>query len=195
MKPLRIPVALALLLPMAAHAQNLIGNADFDSNLGQWSVGSDGGTAVWDGTLGSPAPGSAHLTAGVGVIQHLTQCVVLPSSLASSISLSAEVYMFADSASTSGTPYGVVTDAYADTACSDAVYYGSNFILQPAAASTWTATSNNFVSIPAGYQSMLVTIFVEGGLGSADYAFDHLVLTQVTDRIFATYFELYEGFQ
>ena len=195
MKALRIPAALALLLPMAAQAQNLVANADFDSSLDQWSIGNDGGSAQWDGTMGSPAPGSAHLMAGAGVIQHLTQCVPLPSALASSMSLSAEVYMAADSDSTSAIPYAVETYAYADSACSDAVFFGSNFILQPAAVSAWTATSNNFVSIPAGYQSMLVTIFVEGGLQSADYSFDHIVLTQVTDRIFASWFDPYEGFQ
>lgn len=195
MKALWMQMMFALLLPVAAHAQNLIGNADFDDNLDQWLVGNDGGSAEWDGSLGSPTPGSAHLTAGAGINQMLTQCIVLPSSLASSISLSAEVYMFADSNSTSKFPYGVKTDAYAGTTCSDAVFFGSNSILQPAGVGVWTAVSNNFVSIPAGFQSMLVTIFVEGGLQMGDYSFDHLVLTQVTDRIFATGFDPYEGFQ
>ena len=195
MKALRTQFMFALVLPVAAHAQNLVGNADFDSDLGQWSVGNDGGSVEWDGTMGSPAPGSAHLTAGAGVIQTLTQCVSLPSALASSISLSADVYMFADSNSTSNSPYGVETAAYAGTTCSDAVFYGSNFILQPVGTTAWTAVSNNFVSIPGGYQSMLVKIFVEGGLATADYSFDHLVLTQVTDRILGTGFDPYEGFQ
>lgn len=195
MKPLRLRWMLASFLPLAAAAQNLIDNPDFDTDLDQWLVGNDGGTAEWDGAIGAPDPGSAHLTAGAGIIQTLTQCVALPSSLASSMSLSAEVYQFTDSNSTSGNPYGVETDAYADAACSDAVYYGSNFILQPTGVEAWTAVSNNFVSIPAGYQSMLVTIFVEGGLGMADYSFDHFVLTQVTDRILATGFDPYEGFQ
>lgn len=187
----------ALLLPFAAQAQtqNLIGNADFDSDLDQWLVGNDGGSAEWDGDIGSPAPGSAHLTAGAGIVQMLTQCVLLPSTLASSMSLSAEVYMFADSNSTSKSPYGVKTTAYAGTTCSDAVFYGSNVILQPVDVTAWTAVSNNYVSMPAGFQSMLVTIFVEGGFDSADYSFDHLALTQVTDRIFATGFDPYEGFQ
>jgi len=191
----RTQLMFALLLPIAAHAQNLIGNADFDSNLDQWSAGNDGGSVAWDGTMGSPAPGSAHLTAGAAIVQKLTQCVALPSTLASSVSLSATVYMFADSNSSSNSPYGVETDAYAGATCSDAVFYGSNFILQPVGVAAWASVSNNYVSIPGGYQSMLVTIFVEGGLQTADYSFDHLVLTQVTDRILGTSFDPYEGFQ
>ncbi len=186
---------LALLLPTIGNASNLIVNGDFDADLSNWTVGSDGGAAVWDGAIGSPNAGSAHLTAGEGVIQTLTQCAVLPSNLASSISLSASIYVFGDSTNTTGNGYDIRTGAYAGTTCSDAVSYGGNSIVLAVPMTTWTAVANNFFPLPAGYRSMLVTIQVAGNLYYADYAFDHVSLTQVTDRIFGTGFEVNEGYQ
>jgi hypothetical protein len=191
---LRVTLGL-LLLPTSVRAGNLIMNADFATDLSAWTVGTGGGTAVWDGAIGSPAAGSAHLTAGIGVIQTLTQCVVLPSTLASSISLSANVYIFSDSTNETGNGYDMRTDAYAGSTCSDAVFYGANSVLLAVPKATWSEVSNNFLQLPAGYQSMLVTIQVAGNLYYADYAFDHVSLTQVTDRIFGTGFEVNEGFQ
>ena len=194
MSPLLRVASGLLLLPALVQAGNLIVNADFDADLSAWTVGG-GGTAVWDGAIGSPAAGSAHLTAGTGVVQTLTQCVALPSALASSISLSANVYIFGDSTNETGNGYDMRTDAYAGSTCSDAVFYGANSVLLAVPKTTWSEVSNNFLQLPAGYQSMLVTIQVAGNLYYADYAFDHVLLTQVTDRIFGTGFEVNEGFQ
>jgi len=187
-------VVLGLLLPAIVPGQNLVQNADFDTDLTGWTS-TGGGGAVWDMTIGSPSPGSAKVTAGAGVIETLTQCVMLPSKLASSVSLSANVYVFSDSTNATGNGYVLQTAAYADAACSDAESYVGNSILLPVATTMWTPVSNNFYQLPAGYQSMLVSIRVAGNLYYADYAFDHFSLTQVTDRIFATGFELNEGFQ
>jgi hypothetical protein len=195
MTGLLLRATLGLLLPTVVRASNLILNADFDADLSNWTVGADGGTAVWDGAIGSPNAGSAHLTAGTGVVQTLTQCVALPSNLASSISLSANIYIFSDSTNTTGNGYDMRTGAYAGTTCSDASFYGGNSIILAVPTTTWTAVSNNFFPLPAGYQSMLVTIQVAGNLYYADYAFDHVSLTQVTDRIFGTGFEVNEGYQ
>ena len=184
-----------LLLPGLVQAGNLILNADFIADLSAWTVGAGGGAAVWDGAIGAPSAGSAHLTAGTGVVQTLTQCVALPSALASSISLSANVYIFSDSTNETGNGYDMRTNAYAGSTCSDAVSYGANSVLLAVPKTTWSEVSNNFLQLPAGYQSMLVTIQVAGNLYYADYAFDHVSLTQVTDRIFGTGFEVNEGFQ
>ena len=194
MSPHRLTLAI-LLLPNIVCADNLIVNSDFDADLSNWTVVADGGTAAWDGAIGSPGVGSAHLTAGIGIIQELTQCVPLPSTLASSISLSANVYLFSDSTNETGNGYAMRTDAFAGTTCSDAVFYGGNSIVLTVPATTWTPVSHNFDSLPAGYQSMLVTIEVAGNLYYADYAFDHVSLTQITDRIFGTGFEINEGFE
>ena len=194
MSPKRFTLAF-LLLPKIVCAGNLIVNSDFDADLSSWTVAADGGTAVWDGAIGSPVAGSAHMTAGVGVVQTLTQCVPLPSTLASSISLSANVYLFSDSTNETGNGYVMRTDAFAGTTCSDAVFYGANSIVLAVPATTWTPVSNNFVPMPAGFQSMLVTIQVAGNVYYADYAFDHVLLMQVADRIFGTGFEINEGFQ
>jgi hypothetical protein len=194
MSPHRFTLAL-LLLPKIVCAGNLIVNSDFDADLSNWTVVADGGTAIWDGAIGSPGAGSAHLTAGAGIIQALTQCVPLPSTLASSISLSANVYVFGDSTNETGNGYAMRTDGFAGTTCSDAVFYGGNSIVLAVPATTWTPVSNNFVPLSAGFQSMLVTIQVAGNVYYADYAFDHVSLTQVTDRIFGTGFEINEGFQ
>ena len=184
-----------LLLPKIVCAGNLIVNSDFDADLSNWTVDADGGTAAWDGAIGFPGAGSAHMTAGAGVVQTLTQCVPLPSTLASSISLSANVYLFGDSTNNTGNGYAMRTDAFAGTTCSDAVFYGGNSIVLAVPATTWTPVSHNFNSLSAGFQSMLVTIQVAGNLYYADYAFDHVSLSQVTDRIFGTGFEINEGFQ
>jgi hypothetical protein len=181
-----------LLLPGIGCGASLILNPDFTNDLSDWTATAGAG---WDGSMGSPAPGSAHLTAGEGVITTLTQCVALPSTDASSVSLSAEIYVYADSTNTAGNGYYISTEAFADTACSDLVGYAGNALNFAPPKTIWTEVSNNYLPLPAGYQSMLVTIRVAGNVYYADYGFDHLVLTQVTDRIFATGFESYEGYQ
>jgi|ERR1700722_9633776 hypothetical protein len=194
MSPQQFTLAL-LLLPKIVCAGNLIVNSDFDADLSNWTAAADGGTAVWDGAIGSPGDGSAHLTAGAGVVQTLTQCVPLPSTLASSISLSANVYLFSDSTNETGNGYSMRTFSYTGTTCSDAVFYSGNSIILTVPETTWTPVANNFFPLTAGYQSMLLTIQVAGNVYYADYAFDHVSLTQVTDRIFGTGFEINEGFQ
>ncbi len=193
-KRLRVALSL-LLLPSMAAADNLVQNGDFDADQSHWMVvpGENGGTAVWDGSLGSPNPGSLRMTAGAGLIEQFAQCVPLPSTLAASYSFSANAYVFADSTNTTGNGYALQTKAYIGATCSDAVFYRGNTIVLPVPTTTWTALSNNFNQLPSGYQSMLVAIQVAGNLYYADYAFDHVVLTQVTDRIFGTDFEINEG--
>ena len=181
-----------LLMPSLGFGDNLILNPDFANDLSDWTASAG---AAWNSSMGAPAPGSAQLTAGEGVITTLTQCVALPSADASSVSLSAEIYVFADSTNNTGNGYYISSAAFADAACSDLVSYVGNSINIAPPKTTWTEVSNNYFPLPAGYQSMLVTIRVAGNLYNADYAFDHFSLTQITDRIFATGFEVNEGFQ
>jgi hypothetical protein len=180
------------LLPGLACGANPILNPDFTNDLSDWTP-SPG--AAWNSSMGSPAPGSAQLTAGEGVITTLTQCVALPSADAASVSLSAEIYVYADSTNTAGNGYYITTSAFADAACSDLVSYNGNALNFGPPKTTWTEVSNNYFPLPAGYLSMLVTIRVAGNVYYADYGFDHLMLTLVTDRVFATGFEPYEGYQ
>jgi hypothetical protein len=185
---------LLVLTPIATGAQNLVQNPDFDTSLDGWSIENDGNTAVWYASDGYPAPGSAHLEANT-YVQKMTQCVPLPSSLASSVDFSAAAYMFADTTNLGAGNFALQTSAFADAACADAVWYDGNSIVLPMSAGSWTYLANNFYPLPAGYQSLLVRIEVIGGLDISDFAFDHFVVVQVTDRIFGTGFEVNEGFQ
>ena len=59
-------IAIALLSLCAAApawAQNLLVNATFNTDLSGWTFSTDtDGTGIWDGTDGSPSPGSAKLS-------------------------------------------------------------------------------------------------------------------------------------
>lgn len=73
---LTLLVLVCSLVPLAAVAQNLLTNPNFDQNLNGWTV--EGGTAAWDSTdvAGSTASGSARLT-NTGSQAHLWQCVAV----------------------------------------------------------------------------------------------------------------------
>ena len=179
-------------LPVFASAANLVENADFDTSIDGWVVGAEGGTSVWYGADGAPSPGSARLTAGYGDLANLTQCVLLPSALASSIDFSANIYMFADTVNNgtgTGTGYVLFVQSFADTSCSDVTSYVTNEINLPA-SSAWMRVSHNFFPLPAGYQSAMINIEVGGSsFNYTDFAFDHIYMNQVTDRIFGADFE------
>jgi hypothetical protein len=185
----RWSAAAFMVVATAGQAQNLVLNSDFDDDISGWAPT---GTPTWNSMIGSPLPGSAELYSNDGYVK-LTQCVPI-SNLASSMSLTANVYMFPDT--TSGF-YVFQTYAYADPGCTDAVFYndGLDIVGQPVVAGAWSGLSNTFVAVPAGYQSLSLALETAGGSGVGHFAFDHIVLMQVTDRVFGTGFELNEGYQ
>jgi hypothetical protein len=191
MKGSLLLACLALQLPTAGHADNLVQNSDFATDLSQWTAFSDDGTAVWDGDIGSPAAGSAHLSAGYQGEETLTQCVAVPSTLASSIDFSANVYMFSDTINNNtgvGTGYILSLEFFSATDCS-----GSGLVSNPinlAVPTAFTRVSSNFVPLGAGYRSVLISLAVGGtSFNFTDFAFDHIFVDQVTDRIFGADFE------
>jgi hypothetical protein len=192
MRHVALHAAIGLLVPVSVLASNLVENADFDTDLSSWVIGGEGGTSVWYGADGSPTAGSARLTAGYGDLAYLTQCVLLPSTLASSIDFSADVYMFGDTMNNgtgTGTGYVLFVQSFAGTSCSDEVSYVTNEMNLPV-PSAWTRVSHNFFPLPAGYQSALINIEVGGSsFNYTDFAFDHFYMNQVTDRIFGSDFE------
>src|SRR5437773_10448796 len=54
-------VAVMLLHSGGAAAQNFLANSTFDANVNGWSEDHDASVA-WDGTIGSPGPGSARIS-------------------------------------------------------------------------------------------------------------------------------------
>jgi len=192
----RWAAGMLLVLAASGQAQNLVQNPDFNSDISGWTAT---GSASWNNSLNSPdSPpgGSAELyaAAGAGYVM-LVQCVAI-SNVASSLSLTTEAYLFSDATNTT-TPYAIVTAAYADPGCTDAVSYndGVDISGEPVVANAWSRLSNAFVAVPAGYTSLSITIKTAGGLDVGHVAFDHIELTQVTDRVFGTGFESNEGYQ
>lgn len=58
-----LAASVLLLQGAAATAQNLLANGNFDSGVSGWSVESEGAVVLaWDGSIGSPNPGSARIS-------------------------------------------------------------------------------------------------------------------------------------
>lgn len=80
-------IAVLLVFGSAAHAQNLVVNGDFTSDLASWNVEAAGpgatGSSTFDADSGSAAVGGARLLLSddvgtFGVVQGLNQCIATP---------------------------------------------------------------------------------------------------------------------
>jgi hypothetical protein len=87
-----------------------------------------------------------------------------------------------------GTGYILSLEFYSAAGCTGSVL-GSNPI-NLAVPTAFTRVSSNFVPLPAGYQSVLISLAVGGSsFNFTDFAFDHIFVDQVADRIFGADFE------
>jgi hypothetical protein len=137
----------------SASAQNLLTNPNFDTDLSGWSVFG----AVFDGTAGSPTPGSAKFTASVAgtnatIFSGLTQCV---SGIVAGTSYDVSGQLRLSSAPPGGTAF-VAVAWYTGAACTSPVSTdGANGV----SGATFQTSGGSFVA-PAGAVSANFTVWI-----------------------------------
>ena len=140
---------LALLLASArtASAQNLLTNPNFDTDLSNWSIVIV--TATFDGTAGSPSPGSARWTDTVGsnltVFSGVGQCVAVTPG---------NTYDFGGQLLLSGAPVGggvrVALALYGTPTCTAPSAQGNDFSASLVTTTgSWQPSTGQF-TVPAG---------------------------------------------
>jgi hypothetical protein len=163
---------LGLLLASArpASAQNLLANPDFNTDLSGWNTFG----AVFDGTAGSPSPGSAQFSGSIAgtnasIFVSLAQCVtgIVPGN---TYDLSGQLRL--TSAPAGGTVFAAVA-WYSDAGCTTGISTdGGN----PVGGSTFQASSGSFIApggaVAANFLVWISTSTTPGSFtGNLDTAF------------------------
>ena len=168
-------IALVCLLPSAVltarvDAANLVPNPNFDSDVSHWSVVSSSGTLTFDGTDGSPNPGSARLVAAdvttVGFAQ--SDCMVVDAS--QNFDLSAMVKLN----NLDSTGAFVLAYLYPDNACNGNASIGPSFDTSGLAIGTWAYFYSDNQTLTTGTNSARIVLSTgEGALTTPiDVSFD-----------------------
>lgn len=150
----------------AAVAQNMVLNADFDSDLGHWSTNSSNAWSV-DNADGFPAPGSAHMVGSTEANTGLqSDCIVVGGG--QSIDLIANVKdasMFSRAV--------MSLRSYSDGTCSSISSDLFVFNFPTPLGNGWTQGSLTTL-LPAGIGSVTIFLETSGFGGTADTRWDHI---------------------
>jgi hypothetical protein len=159
-------LAIAILGPSPAHAQDLIANGHFHVDLAGWT---GPGVQAWSPLdwQGDAASGSLHVTNSVPkmftVVSSMTEC--LPLSGPGTYELGAEVHM--PSQGLTGAAW-VTVDWYTNAACTGVGSGSAATDFVPPASDSWIASLNSAITIPAGGVAARVRANVAK---NADFAF------------------------
>jgi hypothetical protein len=187
--PLLLLAAPILSITLPATAQNLLGNPDFTSNISGWTPAGSG-TSTPNGTVGSPAPGSAQLDlddpSGNTLTQAVQRCVTITPGRTYAISGRGRI----GAVTSGGSNIFILVQFFENVGCTGA----STSTIATQGASV-PGTPGDFVEHTSGQivatatqDSARFTAQVQtGGPGSIQGWVDHLVL--IEDAIFK------DGFQ
>ncbi len=157
-----LPFAAALLLPLAVHAQNLVPNGGFASNLAAWQSFSENGSAAWSSqdSGGSASSGSAFLTgtnpAGGVLNSFLTQCVPVAASTSYTVS---GLVRFSEGQTTTGWAE-IAIYWVSKNDCIGGYISGSGLLAQKVSSGVWQSYSNTFPA-PAGALAAYVQLGID----------------------------------
>jgi hypothetical protein len=149
---------LAVLSAGHASAQNFVANGNFDANVNGWPADSSV-TAAFDGTLGSPAPGSIRMTnSAAGGAQGLGVSQCIGAATAGKLyNWGGRMYFPGGQARTGNLQVGL--RFYTGPSCT-----GNSLPSQPRLSTTifdiWDVKTSNNSAAPAGTQSVLFLAFV-----------------------------------
>lgn len=181
--PLLVLAAANLSTILPATAQNLLGNSDFTSNLSGWTPAGPG-SSVPNGSVGSPAPGSAQLDlsdpSGNTLTQAVQRCVTITPGRTYAISGRGRI----GNVTSAGANIFILVQFFENVGCA-----GGSMSMIAAEGASVPGTPGAFVEYTSGQfvtttqDSARFTAQVQtGGPGSIQGWVDHLVL--IEDPIF-----------
>ena len=169
---IRAAVALVLLQCLflqSAKAQNLVANANFDTDLSSWDLlwgspewhAADGSNSVSSGSLRADAIGSFGLVTA-------EQCVVLAPHQTSNALLSARMMRRATTANAA-----VVADLFESSDCSGVQTASPTLLLGPATVLAWAFRESGEFQVPSSVLSVRIRLYTETSVDSSVQDFVH----------------------